>query len=80
MRIEFSIAGTFTVPDGSGFVDGANNLVRLPSGQIISIHPIVEIASGENGDDHRNMTYSEAQDIGIVMEDYDRSSHEVDED
>lgn len=74
MRIDYSIHGSFSVPDGSAFLPGSANLIRLPGGQIISIHPIIEMASGTDADDHHNLTYEEAAALDVLLEDYERSS------
>ncbi|WIW89591.1 hypothetical protein K3M67_06430 [Sphingobium sp. V4] len=69
-----SIHGTFSVPDGSAFLPDSENLIRLPGGQIISIHPIIEMAGGPDSDDHRNLSYDQAAALDVLLEDYDRSS------
>jgi hypothetical protein len=74
MRIDYSISGSFCVPDGSAFLPGSRHLIRLPGGQIISIHPIVEMASNANADDHRNLDYEEAAALGVMLGDCDRDS------
>ncbi len=74
MRIHYSIHGSFSVPDDSAFLPDSANLIRLPGGQIISIHPIIEMASGTDSDDHRNLDYEEAAALDVLLEDYGRSS------
>lgn len=74
MRIDYSIQGSFFVPDGSAFLPDSANLIRLPEGQIISVHPVIEMATDENTDDHRDLTYEQARSLGVFLEDYDRSS------
>ncbi len=74
MRIHYSIHGSFSVPDGSAFLANSANLIRLPGGQIISVHPIIEMASGPDADDHRNLGYEEAASLDVLLEDYDRTS------
>ena len=74
MRIDYTISGSFSVPDGSTFLPGSRNLIRLPDGQIVSIHPVVEIASHADADDHRNVDYEEGAALGVLLEDYDRDS------
>lgn len=74
MRIDYTISGSFTVPDGSRFLPGSENLIRLPGGQVISVHPIIEMASDANADDHHNLNYEEARALDVVLEDYDRCS------
>ncbi|BAI99008.1 hypothetical protein Sj15T_10040 [Sphingobium sp. TA15] len=74
MRIDYSIQGSFSVPEGSAFLPGSANLVRLPGGQVISVHPVIEMASDANADDHRNLNYEEARALDVILEDYERSS------
>lgn len=74
MRIDYTITGSFTVPEGSQFLAGSENLIRVPGGQIVSVHPVIEMASGEEADDHRNLSYDEAAAIDVLLEDYDRTS------
>lgn len=74
MRVHYSIHGSFTLPQGSAFLPGSENLIRLPGGQIISVHPIIEMASGADADDHLNLDYEAAVALGVHLEDYDRTS------
>lgn len=74
MRVHYSIHGSFTLPEGAIFVPDSANLIRLPGGQVISIHPIIEMATGLDADDHRNLDYEEAVALGVYLEDYDRTS------
>src|SRR3546814_2662128 len=59
MRINFQIAGSLQVPDALCPLDGATNQYRLPTGEVISVHPVIEIASGPDADDHRDLGDSE---------------------
>lgn len=74
MRIHYSIHGTFSVPDGSVFLPNSANLIRLPGGQIVSVHPVIEMASDSDADDHRNLGYEDAVALDVLLEDYDRTS------
>lgn len=74
MLIHYVISGTYTVPAGSAYVTGSVNLVRLPDGRVVSVHPIVEMASEANSDDHVNLSYEEARTAGIMLNDYERTS------
>ncbi len=74
MHVAFEIHGSFEVPDRTQPVDGLPNLFRLPSGQIVSAHPVIEMASGHDGDDHRDLTTEEAAAIGVHLDLYDRES------
>lgn len=75
MHVEFLIEGHYAVPEGTELVAGSQNLFRLPSGQVVSVHPVIEMASGEHSDDHRDLTYSEASALGILLDLYDRQSN-----
>jgi hypothetical protein len=74
LTVHYDISGTYTVPDGSQFVEEMTNLVQLPCGGIVSVHPVIELESHHGADDHRNLNYAEAQALGVTMLDYDRSS------
>ncbi|MCK9549515.1 hypothetical protein [Aquamicrobium sp.] len=74
MRVQYSIHGSFALPEGSAFLAGSENLIRLPGGQIISVHPVIEMAGGPDTDDHRNLNYEEAVALGVYLEDYERCS------
>jgi hypothetical protein len=74
MLIHYTISGTYTVPDGSAFVEGAENLVLLPDCQIVSIQPVIEIASSIDADDHRDLDDDGGHTIGVRLEDYDRTA------
>jgi hypothetical protein len=80
MRIDFTIAGSFTVPDGTEALPGLANQFRLPSGEIISVHPIIEKASNLTADDHRDLSYTEAERLGVALSLYDRDCELVSED
>jgi len=73
MHVEFRIEGSYRVPDGTKPVAGAQNLFRLPSGQIVSVHPIIEMATRAHSDDHRNLSYSETEAIGVLLDLYERT-------
>lgn len=74
MLIHYTISGTYTVPEGSAFIAGSENLVRLPDGSVVSVHPIIELASSADADDHRSLDYEEGRAVGVMLEDYDRTS------
>ncbi|MDE8650577.1 hypothetical protein [Novosphingobium album (ex Liu et al. 2023)] len=74
MHVEFEISGSFDVPAGTGPVDGSPNLFHLPSGQIVSVHPVMEMASSPDSDDHRDLTTAEAARLGIHLDLYDRDA------
>lgn len=74
MHVEFQIEGRYQVPAGTTIVEGIANQFRLPTGQILSVHPVIEIASGIDSDDHRDLTWSEAASLGISFDLYDRYS------
>ncbi|WP_454887333.1 hypothetical protein [Sphingomonas oryzagri] len=71
--IAFTLSGTCLVPDGSTPVEGFANHVRLPGGQLISIQPVIEMASGADADDHRDISYDEAVALDIYLECEDRN-------
>lgn len=68
MRVEFEIRGSFTVPDGTMLVPGTENIFLLPTGQIVSAYPVIEMASGPDGDDHRDLSWDEASQFGICLD------------
>lgn len=74
MHVEFEIRGRYEVPEGTRQVQGSHNLFRLPSGQIVSVHPVIEMASLIDIDDHRDLTTAEAGPLGINLDLYDRES------
>lgn len=74
MHVEFEIRGRVEVPPGTHAVEGTQNLFRLPSGQIVSVHPVIEMASTIDSDDHRDLTTSQATSIGVHLDLYDRES------
>lgn len=74
MYVRFEIKGHFAVPEGTRLVDGACNLFRLPGGHIVSVHPVIELASDQDADDHRDLTSAEAAMLGIHLDLYDRES------
>lgn len=72
MHVEFQIEGRYQVPDGTLPVEGIANRFRLPTGQVVSVYPVIEMASGVDSDDHRDLTWSEAAALGISLDLYDR--------
>ena len=74
MHIIFQIQGRMDVPDGTTPSPGIENQFRLPSGQIISVRPVIELASGLDADGHRDLTYTEAAGLGILLDLYDRTA------
>jgi hypothetical protein len=73
-HVVFEIRGQYAVPQGTEPVPGSPNLFRLPSGAVVSVHPVIELASGSDSDDHRDLTYDEAAALGIVLDLYDRDA------
>lgn len=73
-NVAFEISGTFEVPVGTEPVDGMPNLFRLPTGHMVSVHPVIEMASGTDTDDHRDLTTDEAGALGIYLDLYDRTA------
>jgi hypothetical protein len=80
MRIDFTIDGSFRVPDGTVPVAGTYNIFRLPTGQLVSVHPVIEMASSEDADDHTDLTYAQGLAIGVEFELYERDSRPSAED
>lgn len=80
MHVEYEIHGSFEVPAGTRPVEGMPNLFRLPSGEVVSIHPVIEMASAEDRDDHRDLTTAEGATFGIHLDLYDRASNLEDAD
>ncbi len=74
MHVDFHIHGSFEVPQGTRLLEGTANLFRLPSGQVISVHPVIEMTSTVDADDHRDLTTEEAAEIGVHLALYDRES------
>lgn len=74
MHVAFEIHGRFEVPDGTEQIDGSTNLFRLPSGQVVSVHPVIEMATAHDSDDHHDLTTAEAAEIGVHLDLYDRDS------
>ena len=74
MHVEFTITGTLHVPGGTEPVPGTRNLFRLPGGECISVHPVIEMASTGESDDHRDVTATEAAALDVVLGLYDRDS------
>ncbi len=67
-QISFTLNGSVLVPDGTTEVEGLANHVRLPGGQVISIQPVIEMASDVDTDDHRDLTYDEAGALDLYLE------------
>ena len=74
MHVQFEIAGSFAVPAGTVLVDGTANLFRLPLGEIVSVHPVIELASAIEVDDHRDLSAAEAAALDIHLDLYDRKA------
>lgn len=74
MHVAFEIQGRYDVPEGTKPVEGAVNLFRLPTGQIVSVHPVMEMATAIDSDDHRDLSTGEASAVGIHLDLYDRTS------
>lgn len=74
MLVKFSIEGELRLPEGSRAIEGVANQFVLPNGHVVSVHPVVEVASGLDVDDHRNLEHREAEALGISIEDYDRQA------
>ncbi|ALJ16593.1 hypothetical protein [Sphingopyxis macrogoltabida] len=68
MEIHFRLEGYCQVPDGTRPLDEVRNQFRLPSGAIVSICPVVELATSENADDHRDLSHDEGVELGLVLE------------
>lgn len=80
MYVEFQIVGRYTVPDGTIAEPGTRKLFRLPGGQVVSVHPVIELETRRNADDHRDLSYSEGFAMGISFDLYDRTSILVSDD
>lgn len=76
MRIEYNITGTLTLPEGTTPIEGNDNSYRLPTGEVFSVHPVIEVTD-DMEDDYRDLSEAEARSIGVEFEDYDRTSYEV---
>lgn len=74
MHVEFKIEGRYCVPEGTSPLEGVANQFRLPTGQIISVYPVIEMASSTDSDDHRDLNWSECASLGISLDLYDRQS------
>ena len=74
MRISFEITGSFEVPAGTRPLGGSPNLFQLPSGEVVSVHHVIEMATALDSDDHRDLTTDEAATIGVHLDLYDRES------
>lgn len=80
MHVEFEIRGCFVVPEGTILVSGTENIFQLPSRQIVSVFPVIEMASSQDCDDHRDMSWQESIDLGVPIYLCDRNSELVAED
>lgn len=74
MRIDYIIEGSMLVPAGTKPLDGVANQFRLQTGEVFSVHPVIEMASGPDTDDHRDLGQGEANKCGIEFGLYDRSA------
>lgn len=79
MHLDYHISGSLPVPKGTTALPGIANQFRLPTGEIISVHPVVEMASSAEADDHRDLSHREASDYGIALELYERCCCIVDD-
>lgn len=68
MRVSFTVSGSVLVPAGTTEIPGLANQLRLPGGQIVSIQPVIEMASGIDADDHRDLSYDEAVALDLYLE------------
>lgn len=73
MDAHYMIKGTVTLPEGTTLIPGLDNQYRLPGGQIISVHSTFEILSSLDADDHQDITEIEANKLGVVTIDYERT-------
>ncbi|CAN5495255.1 hypothetical protein BH10PSE12_BH10PSE12_07750 [soil metagenome] len=72
MHIDYCITGSFPVPDGTTACAGILNQFLLPSGEVISVHPVIEMASTIEADDHHDLRWSEMEAFGIALQLYER--------
>ncbi|WP_454887909.1 hypothetical protein [Sphingomonas oryzagri] len=77
--VTFTLQGTCLVPDGTTESEELANHVRLPTGQVISIQPVIEMTSHADADDHRDLSYEEAIALDLHLECTERTI-ELDED
>lgn len=70
--LDFELYGHCLIPDGTVPVAGMRNWFLLPTGQVISIYAVIEMASGEHADDHRDLGFHEASALGLSLELQDR--------
>jgi hypothetical protein len=77
MRTEYTITGYIDFPEGSTFRKDVANQVILPDGKIVTVHPILELSSDMDADDHRDIRTVEEQTLGINHLDYDRTLTEI---
>lgn len=67
-EIRFTLSGSCLVPDGAAESESLANHIRLISGQVISIQPVIEIASDADTDDYRDLSYDEAIALDLHLE------------
>lgn len=79
MEIHFRLEGYCQVPVGTSPLDAVRNQFRLPSGAIISICPVIELATCENADDHRDLSHDESVELGLTVEILERDCELVEE-
>jgi hypothetical protein len=72
MHVDYCITGSFPVPEGTTPLAGAANTFVLSSGEVISIYPVIEMASAADADDHHDLSWDEAAAYGIALELYER--------
>ncbi|WP_157217995.1 hypothetical protein [Flavisphingomonas formosensis] len=73
MHVDYCITGSFPVPKGTRPREGVANQFVLPSGEVIAVYPVIEMASAADADDHRDLTWDEADAYGIALELYERA-------
>lgn len=67
-EIRFTLSGSCLVPDGTTKSGEFPNHVVLPTGQVISIQPVVEMGNDPDAGDYRDLSYDEAAALGIYLE------------
>jgi hypothetical protein len=45
----------------------------------VSVQPVIEMASSAHDDDHQDLTFRQAESLGVALEVHDRQSELVDE-
>jgi hypothetical protein len=53
--------------------EGVYNQFVLPSGEVITVYPVIEMASSADADDHHDLSWDEAEAFGIAFELYERT-------